>query len=102
MRNLEKSSELKSIAENENLDLHILHLDINNDESVKKALDFIYAQTSRLDALINNAGYGLRGAFEDLDMSEIKSLYETNVFWIYEDYSICSSYNEKTTIWFNY
>ncbi len=80
MRNLEKGSELKSIAENENLDLYILHLDVNDDESVNKALDSIYSKSSRLDVLINNAGYGLRGAFEDLDMSEIKSLYETNVF----------------------
>ncbi len=34
-RSLEKSHELKSISENENLDLHILHLDINNDECKK-------------------------------------------------------------------
>ncbi|HXT85322.1 MAG TPA: SDR family oxidoreductase [Verrucomicrobiae bacterium] len=80
MRNLEKSSKLKSMTENENLDLRILHLDVNDDESVKNALDYIYAKSSRLDVLINNAGYGLRGAFEDLDMGEIKSLYETNVF----------------------
>ena len=29
---------------------------------------------------MNNAGYGLVGAFEDLSMEEIKSQYETNVF----------------------
>ncbi|HEX5976194.1 MAG TPA: SDR family NAD(P)-dependent oxidoreductase, partial [Nitrososphaeraceae archaeon] len=30
--------------------------------------------------LVNNAGYGLNGAFEDLGMDEIKTQYETNVF----------------------
>jgi short-subunit dehydrogenase len=30
--------------------------------------------------LVNNAGYGLIGAFEDLSIDEIKNLYETNVF----------------------
>ena len=29
---------------------------------------------------MNNAGYGIVGAFEDLSMEEIKSQYETNVF----------------------
>ncbi len=48
--------------------------------NVKKAIDFIYPYSSRLDILINNAGYGLRGAFEELSIDEIKSLYETNVF----------------------
>ena len=30
--------------------------------------------------MVNNAGYGLVGAFEDLSIEEIKNLYETNVF----------------------
>jgi short-subunit dehydrogenase len=30
--------------------------------------------------LVNNVGYGLIGAFEDLSIDEIKNLYETNVF----------------------
>jgi len=32
--------------------------------------------------LVNNAGYGLSGAFEDLAMDEIKSQYETNLFGV--------------------
>ena len=35
MRNLEKSYELKSISKNENLDLHVLHLNVNDDDSKK-------------------------------------------------------------------
>ena len=32
--------------------------------------------------LVNNAGYGLAGAFEDLSMEEIKAQYETNLFGV--------------------
>jgi short-subunit dehydrogenase len=30
--------------------------------------------------LVNNAGYGLVGTFEDLSIDDIKNQYETNVF----------------------
>jgi len=31
---------------------------------------------------VNNAGYGLFGAFEDLSMEEIKAQHETNLFGV--------------------
>jgi NAD(P)-dependent dehydrogenase (short-subunit alcohol dehydrogenase family) len=30
--------------------------------------------------LVNNAGYGLGGAFEDLELEEMKAQFETNLF----------------------
>lgn len=35
-----------------------------------------------MDILVKNAGYVLFGAFEDLSMDEVRSLYETNVFGV--------------------
>jgi short-subunit dehydrogenase len=32
--------------------------------------------------LVNNAGYGLFGAFEDLSLDEIKAKFETNFFGV--------------------
>jgi short-subunit dehydrogenase len=32
--------------------------------------------------LVNNAGYALNGAFEDLAMEELKAQYETNLFGV--------------------
>jgi len=80
MRNLQKGSDLKSIAEDEKLPLHFAQLDVTDENSVKKAIQTIHDEVGRIDILVNNAGYGLTGAFEDLSLDEIKTQYETNVF----------------------
>jgi NAD(P)-dependent dehydrogenase (short-subunit alcohol dehydrogenase family) len=81
MRNLNKAENIKSVATKENLPIRIKQLDVTDDVSVKNAVEAISSETGeRIDVLVNNAGYGLNGAFEDLAMDEIKSQYETNVF----------------------
>ena len=82
MRNLNKSENIKSLAEKEKLPLKIVQLDVTDDRSVKNAMQSITAETSRIDVLVNNAGYGVNGAFEDLSMEEIKAQYETNLFGV--------------------
>ena len=80
MRNLNKSESIESITTKENLPIHIKQLDVTDDTSVKNAVEAISSETGRIDLLVNNAGYGLNGAFEDLTMDEIKTQYETNLF----------------------
>ncbi len=80
MRNLNKSENIKSIASKENLPIRINQLDVTDDVSVKDAVQAILSETGRIDVLVNNAGYVLNGAFEDLAMDEIKTQYDTNVF----------------------
>ena len=80
MRNLNKSENIKLAAAKENLPIRINQLDVADDVSVKNAVQAILSETGRIDLLVNNAGYGLTGAFEDLAMNEIKAQYETNVF----------------------
>ena len=82
MRNLNKSENIKSLAEKEKLPLKLIELDVTDDGSVKNAIQSIKAEANRIDVLVNNAGYGLNGAFEDLAMEEIKALYETNLFGV--------------------
>src|SRR5918995_7479296 len=80
MRNLNKSENMKSVATKENLPIRIKQLDVTDDASVTNAIQAITSEAGRIDVLVNNAGYGLNGAFEDLSMDEIKAQYETNVF----------------------
>ena len=80
MRNLNKSENIQSVASKENLPIRINQLDVTDDVSVKNTVQAILSETGRIDVLVNNAGYGLNGAFEDLAMDEIKAQYETNVF----------------------
>lgn len=80
MRNHLKGEYLKSIVDKEKLPLKIAQLDVSKETSVKDAIESIAAQTTRIDIMVNNAGYGLVGAFEDLQMEEIKDQFETNLF----------------------
>src|SRR5215203_61104 len=80
MRNLNKSENIKLVATKENLPIQIKQLDVTDDVSVTNAIQAISSEAGRIDVLVNNAGYGLNGAFEDLAMDEIKNQYETNLF----------------------
>jgi NAD(P)-dependent dehydrogenase (short-subunit alcohol dehydrogenase family) len=82
MRNISKSNGIKSEAEKENLPIRILQLDVTDKESISNAIRQIESEAGRIDTLVNNAGYALSGAFEDLSMDEIKDQYETNVFGV--------------------
>ena len=43
-------------------------LDLTDDESIKTCVEYIIKRESRIDVLVNNAGYGSYGAVEDVPM----------------------------------
>lgn len=82
MRDTQKSKELEKKAEKEKISLKVYEMDVNHDFSVKYTISDIVKSYGRIDVVVNNAGYGLFGAVEDLSIQDIKSQFETNVFGI--------------------
>jgi short-subunit dehydrogenase len=80
MRDTHKGDNIKEIANDENLPLKVLSMDVDNDDSVRNTIQNVLDEKKKIDILINNAGYGLFGALEDISIEEAKEQFETNLF----------------------
>ncbi|MGW2706687.1 oxidoreductase [Streptomyces sp. NPDC001340] len=57
-----------------------LPLDVTDPTAVRLAVDSALKEFGRIDVLVNNAGYALRGALEELSDTELRRQFDTNVF----------------------
>ncbi|RLA72905.1 MAG: SDR family NAD(P)-dependent oxidoreductase [Epsilonproteobacteria bacterium] len=62
--------------------LHILPLDIKDQENITDAVKQITDKHNRIDVLINNAGYGLVSTVEDVTEEEMFEQFNINVFGV--------------------
>lgn len=77
MRNPEKAEDLLKIA-----DLELFRLDVTDAASIQTAINQITEKFGRIDAVVNNAGYALAGAFEAATEEQIERQFQTNVFGV--------------------
>jgi NAD(P)-dependent dehydrogenase (short-subunit alcohol dehydrogenase family) len=58
-------------------------LDVTQEPQVHAAIDAALAKFGRIDVLVNNAGYGQLGLFEENEPGDIERQYATNVFGLF-------------------
>ena len=59
MRDMKKADEIQKIADEENISLKVIELDVDNEESAENAINTIIQEKGRVDVLVNNAGWGI-------------------------------------------
>jgi len=58
----------------------VLPMDVDSDESVQAGVASVLKQAGQIDVLINNAGFLVAGAVEEVTMAQARQQFETNFF----------------------
>ena len=75
MRSPEKEMELVNLS-----NVKLYALDVTNSLSIEQALKKIQKDFSKIDVVVNNAGFGADGVFESMSDEFIEKQFNTNVF----------------------
>jgi len=59
--------------------LWVAELDVCDTQAVRRVVDQAFADLGRVDVIVNNAGYGLAGAAEEVTDEQIRQIIDTNL-----------------------
>jgi NAD(P)-dependent dehydrogenase (short-subunit alcohol dehydrogenase family) len=77
MRTPEQEKDLTGLE-----DVLVTRLDVQDRESIQRGIEAGIARFGKIDALINNAGFGLFGVFESISREKIQEQFDINVFGV--------------------
>jgi NAD(P)-dependent dehydrogenase (short-subunit alcohol dehydrogenase family) len=81
MRNLDGGAEIRKIAAEEKLPIHLAALNVDDDASVREAFAKVAAELGPIEILVNNAGVPSSGAaVEETPLDAFRQVMETNFF----------------------
>jgi NAD(P)-dependent dehydrogenase (short-subunit alcohol dehydrogenase family) len=81
MRNPETGAALLADAANEEgLPLHVIQLDVDDPDSVSRAVQEVEQRAGQIDVLVNNAGIAGAGSVEEGSEEVLRAIFETNFF----------------------
>jgi len=59
---------------------HAIGMDITSEPQVQKAVDRILSEQGHIDVLVNNAGYAVYGAVEQVSLEDARRQFDVNLF----------------------
>src|ERR1700733_4280830 len=75
-----EGDDLKKAAQERGVSVDVLRTDVTQADQIECSLQSILAAAGTLDGLVQFAGMGLRGFFEDLALDEIRRVFDVNLF----------------------
>lgn len=79
VRNLDKATKLRAMADQCGASVGLIELDIADDESVRNGFEAVLRQVGRVDLLVNNAGIGGNAVTEECPTSLYLDVFNVNV-----------------------
>ncbi len=62
----------------------VMYMDVARPDSIHQAVRHAFERFPQIDVLVNNAGYGLQGAVEEVSMEQVRRQFDTNFFGLTE------------------
>jgi len=80
VRNPGSADDLKAAIDEANGAIELLEIDVNDEASIRTAIDSVLSTEGQIDVLVNNAGIVRGYSLEETPLQNVRDLFETNVF----------------------